>query len=161
MRAFAVFSALFLAASGVLATPSLTPGALVARQATAIPKVPAECAASCVALEKLSACDVNLDCMCTNEIGQGLASCGVCGIKYMANSTDINTYKVQFQSSINTYADSCTEAGHKVGPFDVLGASSGTGTGASPASNNPNSAASVRSGCALAGLTAVVMALVL
>ncbi|KAG8684878.1 hypothetical protein FRC09_015090 [Ceratobasidium sp. 395] len=74
-----------------------------------------------------------------------------------------------FQSSVDSYVDSCTQSGHPIGPYKIDGSSSsnppagsGTGTGAAPAStNSPNGAASVRTGGAFAGLALIAVGLVL
>ncbi|KAG8735450.1 hypothetical protein FRC12_018067 [Ceratobasidium sp. 428] len=105
-------------------------------------------------------------------MGRGMVDCGNCAIKYgAANNADMTTYKNLFQSSVDSYIDSCTQSGHPIGPYKIDGSSSsnppagsGTGTGAAPAStNSPNGAASVRTraGEAFAGLALIAVGLVL
>ncbi|CAE6466053.1 unnamed protein product [Rhizoctonia solani] len=145
MRAFTIISALIaVAISGVVATPA-TPAppaggipALIARQAgSPIPDIPAECQAKCATVQKITTCGTDLACMCTNAMGQGIVDCGNCGIEYHKSDPNINSYKASFQASVNSYADSCTQAGHPVGPFSVTGSSNsggnsgGSGTSAS------------------------------
>ncbi|KAG9078120.1 hypothetical protein FS749_009921, partial [Ceratobasidium sp. UAMH 11750] len=126
MRAFTLVSALVaVAVSSVLATPGSTPASLIARQAAAIPDIPAECQSACATVQKITGCGADLSCMCTNEMGQGIVDCGTCGIKYHGSDPNIAQYKAQFQASVNSFADSCTSAGYKIGPFNVLGGSAG------------------------------------
>lgn len=134
MRAFAVFAA-FIAAvvSGVLAGPGVSPAAIVARQSTDVPTTPTQCQSSCAALKTLTSCGSDLKCMCTNAIGEGIVSCGECGISYMSGDPSLSTYKNQFQSAVNAYANACTEAGYKIGPFIIDGGSS-SGSGGSSGS---------------------------
>ncbi|QRW22848.1 hypothetical protein RhiXN_07884 [Rhizoctonia solani] len=127
MRAFTIVSALIaVAVSGVLATPGEAVASLFPRQGSAIPDIPAQCQAKCASVQKITSCGTDLACMCTNEMGQGIVDCGNCGIDYHKNQPDINNYKAQFQASVNSYADSCTQAGHPVGPFSITGV---TGSG--------------------------------
>ncbi|CAE6431772.1 unnamed protein product [Rhizoctonia solani] len=135
MRAFTIISALVAVAfSGVFATPGDAVSTLFARQNSAVPEIPAECKAKCTSIQAITACGTDLACMCSNEMGQGIVDCGNCGIDYHKSDPNINTYKNQFQTSVNSYADSCTQAGHPIGPFSVTGSSvsGGSGSGSSP-----------------------------
>ncbi|KAG8726538.1 hypothetical protein FRC12_023307 [Ceratobasidium sp. 428] len=170
MRAFTVLSVLVVAVSSVLASHSSTSGALIARQATT-PNVPAQCSVLCSYIDSLKTCGSDIGCMCTDAMGRGMVDCGNCAIKYGAtNNADMTTYKNMFQSSVDSYVDSCTQSGHPIGPYKIDGSSSsnpppagsGTGTGAAPASTgSPNGAASVRAGGAFAGLALIAVGLVL
>ncbi|KAG8748209.1 hypothetical protein FRC11_012073 [Ceratobasidium sp. 423] len=133
MRAFTIVSALIaVAVSGVLSTPGEAVATLFARQAgSPIPDIPAQCQAKCATVQKITTCGTDLACMCTNQMGQGIVDCGNCGIDYHKSDPNINTYKAQFQSSVNSYADSCTQAGHPIGPFSVGGSSTGGSSGGS------------------------------
>ncbi|KAF8600028.1 hypothetical protein BDV93DRAFT_525715 [Ceratobasidium sp. AG-I] len=172
MRAFTVFAAFLAAAvSGVLAGPADSPASIIARQNTALPDIPDQCKSSCAALQSMTSCGSDLNCMCTDAIGNGIVSCGQCGINYLGNDPNLSTYKAQFQASVNSYADACTQAGHKIGPFVVDGASSGssgsttaTGAGSSTtgkpaAANAAAPARTITSLGALAGLTVVMAAI--
>ncbi|CAE6535981.1 unnamed protein product [Rhizoctonia solani] len=132
MRAFTIVSALVAVAfSGVFATPGEAVSTLFARQGSAIPQVPPECKDQCKSLQDITACGADLACMCTNSMGQGVVDCGNCGIDYHKGDPNINMYKNQFQTSVNAYADSCTQAGHPIGPFSVTGSSNSGGSGSS------------------------------
>ncbi|CAE6463984.1 unnamed protein product [Rhizoctonia solani] len=137
MRAFTIVSALVAVAfSGVVATPGEAVSTLFARQNSAVPEIPPECQAQCVAMSKITQCKADLACMCTKEMGQGLVDCGNCGIDYHKSDPNINMYKNQFQTSVNAYAESCTQAGHPIGPFSVTGATNSGGNGGSGSSSN-------------------------
>ncbi|CAE6459709.1 unnamed protein product [Rhizoctonia solani] len=141
MRAFTIVSALVAVAfSGVFATPGEAVSTLFARQGSAIPEIPAECKTQCAAVQAITACGTDLSCMCTNSMGQGVVDCGNCGIDYHKSDPNINMYKNQFQTSVNAYADSCTQAGHPIGPFSVTGSSSSSSGGSGTSSSTSKSA---------------------
>ncbi|CAE7155422.1 unnamed protein product [Rhizoctonia solani] len=145
MRAFTIISALVAVAfSGVVATPGEAVSTLFARQGSAVPEIPAECKAKCVTVQAITACGADLACMCTNEMGQGVVDCGNCGIDYHKSDPNINMYKNQFQTAVNAFADSCTQAGRPIGPFSVTGSSSSGGSGSS--SSNKSGSGSTPTG---------------
>ncbi|CAE6362099.1 unnamed protein product [Rhizoctonia solani] len=168
MRAFTIVSALIaLAISGVLATPGEAVASLFPRQGSAIPDIPAQCQAKCATVQKITSCGTDLSCMCTTEMGQGIVDCGNCGIDYHKNQPDINTYKAQFQASVNSYAESCTEAGHPIGPFSITGvtgsggssSTTGTGAGSTPtgSSSSANGALTFNAAAGTSALAAVAV----
>ncbi|CAE6365903.1 hypothetical protein AG1IA_04729 [Rhizoctonia solani AG-1 IA] len=166
MRAFTIVSALIaVAVSGVLATPGEAVASLFPRQGSAIPDIPAQCQAKCASVQKITSCGTDLACMCTNEMGQGIVDCGNCGIDYHKNQPDINNYKAQFQASVNSYADSCTQAGHPVGPFSITGVTgsggssttTGTGAGSTPTGSSANGALTFNAAAGSGALAAMAV----
>ncbi|CCO28780.1 hypothetical protein RSOLAG1IB_08400 [Rhizoctonia solani AG-1 IB] len=170
MRAFTIISALIaVAVSGVVATPGEAVAALFTRQSSAIPDIPAQCQAQCASVQKITSCGNDLDCMCTNEMGNGIVNCGNCGIEYNKSKPDINNYKAQFQASVNAYAESCTEAGRPIGPFSITGntgssgSTTGSGAGSTPTGSSANGAltSNAAAGTSALAAMAVVMATLL
>lgn len=49
----------------------------------------------------VQSCGSDLACMCSEAIGSGIVSCGKCGIEFLGNDPNLNTYKAQFQASVN------------------------------------------------------------
>ncbi|QRV78499.1 hypothetical protein RhiJN_06514 [Ceratobasidium sp. AG-Ba] len=165
MRAFTVFTvALSIIVARVLATPGTSPVALFPRQGAVAPVIPTECDSACTSLGEMESCKINLDCLCTDKIGQGLATCGICSINHHGSDPNLNQYRAQFQAYVNSYTTSCTDAGYSIAPFDLLDTNStspsSSSAGPTP-SGSPNGASSVQAGRVLIGSIAAIITLVL
>ncbi|KAG8736939.1 hypothetical protein FRC12_017356, partial [Ceratobasidium sp. 428] len=141
----------------VLATSGPTLSALSVRQNTQLPKIPTECKASCEAISEFVACGPKLSCMCTDALGQGFVDCSNCSVKYQANSTSLDQYKIQFQASIDSLTTACTSSGYPIGPYSILNPNSSFSPSAS--AKSLSAVTSIRASGAFALLTIVVMVL--
>ncbi|KAB5590247.1 putative effector protein [Ceratobasidium theobromae] len=161
MRGFTVFSTFVaVAATGVMAIPSI-PSTLLPRQ-DSMPNFPPQCREVCAKLTAMSSCGSDTGCMCTNEMGQNMYDCGYCGINSNPNDPNMKAYKEQFDAAMKAYTDTCTKAGHPVGPFTASGSAKGNGTGGGSSGGKSNGAMScMKTGAGSLAGVAVVLAAVL
>ncbi|KAG8731520.1 hypothetical protein FRC12_019694, partial [Ceratobasidium sp. 428] len=103
------------------------------------------------------ACGPKLSCMCMDALGQGFVDCGNCSIRYQANSTNLNQYKIRFQASIDSLTTACTSSGYSIGPHSILNPNSQSSTSSS--AKSLSTITSARASGVFAPLTIVVLVL--